>query len=58
MGSNEDSKKSLKRKHLEEDKALLQLAAVMRQRTGQPDSKLDELAFKRINQQLEQLLKE
>ncbi len=58
MGSNKHSKNSLKRKQLEEEKALLQLAAVMRQRTGQPDSKLDELAFKRVNQQLEQLSKE
>jgi hypothetical protein len=30
----------------------------MRLRTNQPDSKLDELAFKRVNQQLEQLSKE
>ena len=37
---------------LEQQKALLQMSALMRLRTNQPESKLSELAHKRINQQL------
>ena len=43
---------------LEQQKALLQTSALMRLRTGQQESKLSELAHKRINQQLEKLDKE
>ncbi len=49
---------SKRREELEYQKALLQTSALMRLRTGQPESKLSELAFKRINNQLEQLGKE
>jgi len=37
---------------LEQQKALLQMSALMRLRTNQPESKLSELAHKRISQQL------
>ena len=44
-----------RRAELEQQKALLQTAALMRLRTGQPESKLSELAHKRIRQKLEKL---
>jgi len=44
-----------RRAELEQQLALLQMSALMRLRTGQPESKLSELAHKRINQQLEKL---
>ena len=44
-----------RRAELEQQKALLQTSALMRLRTGQPESMLSELAHKRINQQLEKL---
>lgn len=47
-----------RRAELEQQKALLQMSALMRLRTNQPESKLDELAHKRVNYQLEQLNKE
>ena len=47
-----------RRAELEYQKALLQTAALMRLRTGQREDKLSELAYRRINQQLEKLDKE
>ena len=40
---------------LELQKALLQTSALMRQRTGQPETKMDDLAFKRVNAELRRL---
>ena len=49
----EQSNSSNLREELEQQKALLQTAALMRLRTNQPESKLSEIAHKRLNQQLE-----
>ena len=54
----EQSNSSNRKEELELQKALLQTSALMRLRTGQPESSLDELAMKRVNHQLEQLGKE
>ena len=55
MDSVMEPKNSSKRKELEEEKALLQLGVVMRQRTGQPDSEQDRQALQRINNLLANL---
>ena len=59
MDSATERPSSARRKaELEYQKCLLQTASLMRMRTGQPETKMDELAFKRVNHQLEQLNKE
>ena len=54
MGSATAQSSSSKHKEeLRQQKALLQMSALMRLRTNQPESKLSEIAHKRLNQQLE-----
>ena len=55
MDSVMEPKNSSKRKALEEEKCLLQLAVVMRQRTGQPDSEKDKQALQRVSNLLANL---
>ena len=56
MDSVTEQQNSPNRKaELELQKALLQTSALMRQRTGQPETKLTERAFRRINAELRQL---
>ena len=55
MDSVMEPKNSLKRKQLEEERALLQLGVVMRQRTGQPDSPQDQKALQRVHNLLANL---
>ena len=56
--ATEQSSLSKRKAELVEQKCLLQTAALMRLRTGQPESKLDKLAHQRVDYQLEQLNRE